>query len=63
MVGSHGAALALALAHDHHARILEAVEAGDAEAAGRAMREHMEANYQHLTEVPEPVTELPGGAG
>ena len=29
----------------------------------RAMREHMEANYQHLTEAPEPVTELPEGAG
>ena len=58
-LGRHGAAVA----HEHHGRILEAVRAGDAEAAGRAMREHMEANYQHLTEAPEPVTELPKGAG
>ncbi len=50
------------LAHRHHARILEAVIAGDAEAAAQAMREHLEANYQHLHEVsglpvtsPEPV--------
>ncbi len=43
-LGSYGSALA----HRHHARILEAVRAGDAEAAGRAMREHVEANFQHL---------------
>jgi DNA-binding FadR family transcriptional regulator len=40
----HGAALA----HDHHARILDAVSAGDAAAAERAMRAHLEANYRHL---------------
>ena len=50
-LGRHGAAVA----HEHHGRILEAVRAGDAEAAGRAMREHMEANLQHLLESTEPV--------
>src|SRR5947209_6048476 len=45
-VGRHGAALA----HEHHARILDAVRAGDAGAAAEAMRVHLEANYQHLSE-------------
>ena len=45
-VGRHGAALA----HDHHARILDAVRAGDPVAAAEAMRAHLEANYQHLSE-------------
>ena len=39
------------LACRHHARILEAVRAGDAAAAQRAMREHLEANFQHLGEL------------
>ena len=41
------------LAHRHHARILEDVRAGDAEAAARAMREHIETNFQHLHEAGE----------
>jgi GntR family transcriptional repressor for pyruvate dehydrogenase complex len=41
------------IAHQHHGKILAAVEAGDAEAAARAMREHIEANYQHLHQVGE----------
>jgi GntR family transcriptional repressor for pyruvate dehydrogenase complex len=43
-LGRHGSALA----HGHHAAILAAVEARDAEAAARAMRAHLEANFQHL---------------
>ena len=39
------------LAHRHHTRVLEAVEAGDARAAEQAMREHIEANFQHLHHV------------
>jgi DNA-binding FadR family transcriptional regulator len=38
------------IAHRHHARILEAVRARDGAAAARAMREHIEANFQHLHE-------------
>ncbi len=38
------------LAHRHHAEILAAVEAGDAAAAEAAMRQHIEANFQHLHE-------------
>jgi GntR family transcriptional repressor for pyruvate dehydrogenase complex len=38
------------IAYRHHARILEAVAAGDAEEAARAMRAHIEANFQHLHE-------------
>src|SRR5262249_2280609 len=34
----------------HHATILAAVAAGDAAAAAQAMREHIEANFQHLHE-------------
>lgn len=45
-LGRHGAALA----HRHHASILEAVRAGDAQLASQAMREHIEANFQHLHE-------------
>ncbi len=43
-LGTHGAALA----HRHHRAILQAVEAGDAEAATQAMRTHIEVNWQHL---------------
>ncbi|HUY93235.1 MAG TPA: FadR/GntR family transcriptional regulator [Pirellulales bacterium] len=43
-LGRHGAALA----HRHHADILAAVVAGDARLASQAMREHIEANFQHL---------------
>ncbi len=49
-LGRHGAALA----HDHHALILDAVRAGDPAAAERAMRAHLEANFQHLSENPGP---------
>jgi GntR family transcriptional regulator, transcriptional repressor for pyruvate dehydrogenase complex len=50
-LGRHGSALA----HRHHAAILAAVEARDAEAAARAMRGHLEANFQHLSaDRPEP---------
>jgi DNA-binding FadR family transcriptional regulator len=38
------------IAYRHHARILDAVAAGDADAAAAAMREHLEANFQHLRE-------------
>ncbi len=48
-VGRHGAVLA----HEHHARILDAVRVGDPDAAAEAMRVHLEANYRHLTEGPE----------
>jgi DNA-binding FadR family transcriptional regulator len=41
------------IAHRHHARILQAVEAGDARAAEQAMREHIEANFQHLRDSTE----------
>jgi GntR family transcriptional repressor for pyruvate dehydrogenase complex len=36
------------LAHDHHAAVLDAVRAGDAAAASRAMRQHILANFEHL---------------
>src|SRR5262245_32546446 len=39
------------IAFHHHARILTAVEAGDAGAAEQAMREHIQANFQHLNDV------------
>jgi len=45
-LGRHGAALA----HRHHAAILSAVRARDAQLASQAMREHIEANFQHLHE-------------
>jgi DNA-binding FadR family transcriptional regulator len=48
-LGRHGAALA----HAHHAAILAAVRAGDAEAAAEAMRRHLLANFRHLVEAPE----------
>jgi DNA-binding FadR family transcriptional regulator len=54
-LGRHGAELA----HAHHARILAAVAAGDAAAAGRAMREHLEVNLQHLAE-PDAESDSPG---
>jgi DNA-binding FadR family transcriptional regulator len=38
------------IAHQHHARILAAVAAGDAQAASRAMQDHLEANFRHLRE-------------
>ena len=50
-LGRHGAALA----HDHHTHILDAVRAGDPAAAAQAMRLHLEANFQHLSEHSEPV--------
>jgi DNA-binding FadR family transcriptional regulator len=43
-LGRHGAELA----HRHHAAILEAVRDRDASAADHAMREHLQANFQHL---------------
>jgi DNA-binding FadR family transcriptional regulator len=46
-LGCYGAALA----HQHHARILAAVQRRDAAAASQAMREHLEANFQHLRQV------------
>jgi DNA-binding FadR family transcriptional regulator len=45
-LGRHGAKLA----YRHHAAILKAVRAGDAAAAEKAMREHIEANFEHLRE-------------
>lgn len=36
------------LAYRHHAKILKAVAAGDPDAAVRAMRFHLKANYRHL---------------
>ena len=39
------------LAHRHHARILDAVRRGDPETAAEAMRDHIEANFQHIHEV------------
>ncbi len=36
------------IAHQHHARILEAVRARDAATAAHAMRLHLETNFQHL---------------
>jgi GntR family transcriptional repressor for pyruvate dehydrogenase complex len=44
-LGRHGAELA----HRHHEAILAAVRAREADGAARAMREHIEANFQHLT--------------
>ncbi len=46
-LGRYGADIAFT----HHARILEAVRAGDSAAAARAMQQHIEANVQHLSEV------------
>jgi GntR family transcriptional repressor for pyruvate dehydrogenase complex len=43
-LGRYGAALA----HEHHAVILAAVEAGDSAAAAEAMRRHLEANLEQL---------------
>lgn len=37
------------LAHQHHAKILKAIAAGDADTAVRAMRFHLETNYEHLS--------------
>ena len=45
-LGRYGAALA----HEHHARVLDAVRAGDADRAAQAMRDHIDANFQHLHE-------------
>jgi DNA-binding FadR family transcriptional regulator len=45
-LGRHGAAIA----HKHHAAILQAVRRGDAQLASQTMREHIEANFQHLHE-------------
>ncbi len=46
-LGQYGAELA----HEHHAKILAAVQKRDAAAAAEAMRFHIEANLQHLREV------------
>src|SRR5262249_52162042 len=46
-LGRYGAEIAFR----HHARILTAVEAGDAGAAEQEMREHIQANFQHLNDV------------
>jgi DNA-binding FadR family transcriptional regulator len=54
-LGRYGAAIA----HEHHAQVLEAVRAGDADAAARAMRRHIEANFQHLHD--SGGAEAPGG--
>jgi DNA-binding FadR family transcriptional regulator len=43
-LGRHGAELA----HGHHAAILEAIAAGDAGAATRAMHTHILTNFEHL---------------
>lgn len=43
-LGRYGAEIA----YQHHAKILDAVRAGAAEAAAEAMRLHIEANFQHL---------------
>jgi DNA-binding FadR family transcriptional regulator len=45
-LGSYGSEIAF----QHHAKILAAVQAGDAGAASEAMREHLELNVQHLHE-------------
>jgi DNA-binding FadR family transcriptional regulator len=45
-LGKHGAALA----HGHHAAILEAVAARDADGADSAMRDHLQVNFEHLTQ-------------
>jgi GntR family transcriptional repressor for pyruvate dehydrogenase complex len=47
ILGRYGAEIA----YQHHARILAAVEAGDAAAAAAAMREHIETNVQPLSRV------------
>jgi DNA-binding FadR family transcriptional regulator len=46
-LGQYGAGLA----HRHHGLILDAVAAGNAEAAAQAMREHIQANFEHLQEM------------
>jgi DNA-binding FadR family transcriptional regulator len=46
-LGRYGAELA----HEHHATILAAVRKGDPAAAANAMRSHIEANLQHLSQV------------
>lgn len=43
-LGRYGAEIA----YQHHAKILDAVRAGDADAAAEAMRLHIQANFQHL---------------
>lgn len=49
------------LAFRHHAKILDAVRAGDSTAASAAMREHIEANWRHLSELGAtgPLPEVP----
>jgi GntR family transcriptional repressor for pyruvate dehydrogenase complex len=46
-LGRYGAALA----HEHHARILDAVTRQDPAAAEAAMRDHLRANTRHLTDL------------
>jgi GntR family transcriptional repressor for pyruvate dehydrogenase complex len=52
-LGRHGSKLA----YEHHAVILQAVRAGDPDAAVEAMRRHLETNVRHLNEGPDPVNE------
>jgi DNA-binding FadR family transcriptional regulator len=56
-LGSHGAQLA----QEHHAAILAAVRAGDADAAAAAMRHHIETNFQHLAGDEQAAAEGPLG--
>lgn len=44
------------IAYRHHNQILAAVEAGDADVAARAMREHIETNYRHLHQDGDPAS-------
>lgn len=53
-LGKYGARLAF----DHHAKILDAVEAGDFSGAASAMRQHLEVNVQHLADVGDEQTGL-----
>jgi DNA-binding FadR family transcriptional regulator len=54
-LGRYGADLACR----HHARILEAVRAGDPAAAERAMRAHIKANLQHLGQLAQAAEQEP----
>lgn len=58
-LGSHGAALA----YDHHARILAAVRDRHSPRASQAMREHIEANFQHLHAAAENAARQPKAGG
>ena len=45
------------LAHDHHARILTAVEARRPQAAHKAMADHLQASANHLAELDRPAAQ------